>query len=602
MTDEQALALICRCLPQQHLNQVQEIVFRASWQGQSYVECAEIHGYSPEYIKAVGYKLWNLLSLTFKKQVTKNNFQSILRQHLLTHSELKNTEVKSATEELTELQEASWQTVHEAPIFKSSQNWGQAVDISEFYGRSEELITLERWIEQERCRLIGIFGMGGIGKTALACKLAKQIQGKFDFLWWRSLSDTPPLEDLLFDLIHFLSKGLETKADLPKSIEGQILRLIDYLRSSRCLVILDNVETILGTGNHATAYRQGYEGYGVLWKQLGELDHQSTIILSSQEKPREVELIEGERLPVRSLKLCGFKEAEGRAIFEKKGSFSGEEKEWKLLMQLYTGNPLFLKIVASVIENLFDSNIGGFINLGQQSGLVFDEIYDSVNCQFNRLSDLEKSVMYWLAINREPVSLQELRDDLFLPQEKQKLPDVLRSLERRCLIDKATPKLIEKSFTYFTLSPVLMEYVTQRFIEQICNEIEAEEITLLKSHALIKAKSKESARESQNRAILIPIVKLVLGLGKSYQDIECKLNLIFLKIREKLDGSLGYAVGNLINLSSQLNISSIDFDFSQLMVWENEFQNVDKLSSSQADRVGHSETCSYSWKYQQADN
>ncbi len=550
MTDEQALALIYKCFPQQQLNHVQEIVFRASLQGQSYAECAKIHDYSPEYIKAVGYKLWHLLSLTFKERVTKNNFQSILRQHLLTHTELENTQVKSATEELTKLQKASWQTVHKPPIVKSSQNWGEAVDISVFYGRSEELLTLERWIEQERCRLIGIFGMGGIGKTALTCKLAKQIQGKFDFLWWRSLSDAPPIEDFLFDLIFFLSKGQETKADLPKSVEGQISLLIDYLRSSRAIVILDNVETILGSGNHACAYRQGYEEYGVLWKQVGELDHQSTIVLISREKPREVELIEGERLPVRSLKLCGFQEPEGRAIFEKKGSFSSDEKEWKLLMQLYAGNPLFLKIVASVVENLFDSNLGEFINLCKQGWLVFDEIYNLLNCQFNRLSDLEKSVMYWLAINREPVSLQELRDDIFLPQEKQKLPDVLRSLERR--------SLIEKSLTNFTLSPVVMEYVTQYFIEQVCDQIEAEEITLLMSHALIKAQSKDSVKESQNRAIVIPIAKLVLSLGKSHQDIESKLNLIFLKIREKLDGSPGYAIGNFNNLSLQLNIISSD--------------------------------------------
>jgi hypothetical protein len=57
------------------------------------------------------------------------------------------------------------------------------------------------------------------------------------------------------------------------------------------------------------------------------------------------------------------------------------------------------------------------INLCKQDWLVFDNICDFFNCQLNRLSDIEKSVMYWLAINREPVSLQELRDDLFLPQE-----------------------------------------------------------------------------------------------------------------------------------------------------------------------------------------
>ncbi|NMG05535.1 hypothetical protein [Brasilonema sp. UFV-L1] len=137
--------------------------------------------------------------------------------------------------------------------------------------------------------------------------------------------------------------------------------------------------------------------------------------------------------------------------------------------------------------------------------------------------------MYWLAIHRETVSLQELRDDIFLPQEKQKLLHVLRSLDRRYLIDKAIlreelrfkPTLIEKSLRNFTLSPVVMEYVTERFIEQVCDEIVSEEMTLLMSHALIKTQIKDSVRESQYRAVLISIAKLVLSLGKSYRDIEC---------------------------------------------------------------------------------
>jgi len=33
---------------------------------------------------------------------------------------------------------------------------------------------------QERCRLVAVLGMGGIGKTALCVKLAKQIKDKFE--------------------------------------------------------------------------------------------------------------------------------------------------------------------------------------------------------------------------------------------------------------------------------------------------------------------------------------------------------------------------------------------------------------------------------------
>jgi len=45
-----------------------------------------------------------------------------------------------------------------------------------------ELVTLEQWIVQSRCRLVALLGMGGIGKTSLSVKLAEQIQGEFEYL------------------------------------------------------------------------------------------------------------------------------------------------------------------------------------------------------------------------------------------------------------------------------------------------------------------------------------------------------------------------------------------------------------------------------------
>src|SRR5205814_1408758 len=47
-------------------------------------------------------------------------------------------------------------------------DWGNALDVPSFYGREQELSTLAQWVVQERCRMVSVLGLGGIGKSALA--------------------------------------------------------------------------------------------------------------------------------------------------------------------------------------------------------------------------------------------------------------------------------------------------------------------------------------------------------------------------------------------------------------------------------------------------
>ena len=96
-------------------------------------------------------------------------------------------------------------TTDTQPQTSSHQDWGEALDVSTFYGREEELAQLTRWILHDRCRLITLVGMGGIGKTALSIKLGEQVQGEFIWLIWRSLRNAPPVEELLLDILGVLS-------------------------------------------------------------------------------------------------------------------------------------------------------------------------------------------------------------------------------------------------------------------------------------------------------------------------------------------------------------------------------------------------------------
>ena len=234
------------------------------------------------------------------------------------------------------------------PTHRNRQvDWGEAPHTRQFYGREKELTELEQWIVDDRCQLVAVLGIGGIGKTTLAAKLAEQIKDEFEYVFWRSLQNAPPLETILKNCIQFLSN--QQRIDLPNDINGQITLLIQHLQENRCLLVLDNLETILQSGNRAGEYREGYEGYGRLIQRIGEGKHQSCLLLTSREKAKEVAHLEGKTSPVRSLQLPGLGQLEGQEILKDKGLF-GSDEAWADLIHTYTGNPLALKLAAEPIR------------------------------------------------------------------------------------------------------------------------------------------------------------------------------------------------------------------------------------------------------------
>ena len=78
MTIEEALATLTAILGKESLNDLQEIVFRLSWERKSYPEIAERSGYDDGYVKYVGFQLWKMLSVALGERVSKNNVRSVL--------------------------------------------------------------------------------------------------------------------------------------------------------------------------------------------------------------------------------------------------------------------------------------------------------------------------------------------------------------------------------------------------------------------------------------------------------------------------------------------------------------------------------------------
>ncbi|MEA5528527.1 NB-ARC domain-containing protein [Dolichospermum sp. UHCC 0684] len=183
------------------------------------------------------------------------------------------------------------------------------------------MTQLKSWILQDSCRLLGLFGMGGVGKTTLATQLAQQIHDQFDYVFWRSVPTVPCFDNMITDLLSFVSHQKESKPN--------INRVIHYLRTYRCLIILDNLETVLDVGNTK---------YNHLLCIIAETNHQSCLIFTSRAKPVQVTLLENWSLSVRCLRLHGSSKI-AFSLIQSKQLLGTEEQKFELC-HLYSNNPL----------------------------------------------------------------------------------------------------------------------------------------------------------------------------------------------------------------------------------------------------------------------
>jgi hypothetical protein len=420
--------------------------------------------------------------------------------------------------------------------------------------------------------LVAIVGIGGIGKSALAVKLGLQLQPEFEIAIWRSLANAPPLADFLESVLQFLLWAQREDPVVPASLEGRLTKLMMCLQRQRCLLIVDNVETILSGGSQAGQYRAGYEGYGQLLRSLGEVPHQSCVLLTSREKPKEIALLEGEQLPVRSFQLAGLAVNEGRELFQSKGAFVGNDAQWLKLIGHYRGNPLALKMVAALVRDFLEGRIAAVLDYIDRGMAVFEDIRDLLARQFERLAPAEREVLLWLAINREPTSLAALERDLVTLATARSLPDTMQSLLRR--------SIVEQSAAGFTLQPVVMAYVTELAIDRVCAEIYSTQQSaaesaplspispdsLLQTHALVKAQSKDFIRATQIRSIAQPILERLLTIYGGRQPIERRFQELLQQQRHS--SQPGYLGGNLLNMLVCLNTDLQNWDFSSLNVWQ----------------------------------
>jgi DNA polymerase III delta prime subunit len=413
--------------------------------------------------------------------------------------------------------------VDQSPVQQKAQT-GSFFDYDGWVGRVELLKQLNDKF-RDGLRVLLLTGITGIGKTALADRLAVELQGSFP-------------ESVTINLDHLQSKGnfsesIRTNSDHQQnrdfaSVAAQLLigwgetltpddlsdsqRLLDWvvshLQKNRYLLIIDSLEFILASNSD---FQDQY--WQKFFHNLLSADScESRIILTSQDLPRQL-ATDGSRYHKywHCEPLKGFTNTEQSEFFRKAGlnfdKASEEESYLKRIGAAYEGHPLALRVIAGeIINNPFNGNVVAYwkkygheveeVEQSQQQPEIESENDDfrldrytrslqkavkkRIEATFERLAKdflLAYLILCYASVYRHPVPESfyfNILQDFNLDEEQQYV--VLDTLQDRYLIEV----LIDDNNDFLLRQHNLIRSVAQEHLKKWKNEKKVRTQTLLK--------------------------------------------------------------------------------------------------------------------------
>jgi NB-ARC domain len=433
-----------------HLDDVQKAVIEGTWQRQSYDDIAQKCNVTEGYIGDVGSELWQILSEIFNEDIKKTNFRSTLERINIksVDNSLNVYNIKSSNNHFCHTQtfnHPNKQNKESNTNTKSKLIYHDlklAPKISRFGDRTE-LQTLSNWICQgERPftpTLISILGLSGIGKTTLVKRFVDLNLDQFEVIIWRTLKFPKSLDLLINDLLKVCQQEPQ------KTLPDKLTELFDIFNEKKCLIILDDLQNIFITGEFTGQYKPEFQDYQNFFTMITETEHQSNVILISQEICAEMQILDENLAPINCIELSGL---DHTYILQNTGL--NHQDSWLKLIELYESNPFYLKEIALLIKDIFDSNVAEF--LAENNLIITNKMRSLFNQLFHRLSPIEQKIVLKLSQTDQPITREELKEHLEISpiDFSQGLP----SLQQRYLVSK-----IKEDKTLFTLSPVFKEYV-----------------------------------------------------------------------------------------------------------------------------------------------
>ncbi len=318
--------------------------------------------------------------------------------------------------------------------------------VRNFAGRIQELETIKNQLLDPNTRAITItsvcvVGLAGIGKTTLTSQLVRQLQSdntQFAAVAWESLRSAtgaaPCFDGIVDSLLSAISGRPISTATVRDDYLIKTEKLIELLKKQPCLIVLDNVETVLqtGRGDRAGYFDESCAEYAWLFKQLAETEHQSKVIFTCRENLAQ--------LPPRATKTIslGGLDLDAAVALLQSFELSATQSELTALAEAYQGHPKALEMVAALIRD--DSEFQGRVErfLRDRNWLLIRDIEHLIDEVFARLSEAEQTCLLRISVfqtSEYPLVFAGIAAQMPESSEYDLKENVILALKRRQFID-----------------------------------------------------------------------------------------------------------------------------------------------------------------------
>lgn len=423
-----------------------------------------------------------------------------------------------------------------------------------FYGREIELQHLSKWLITDRLRLVGVFGMRGIGKTSTVAVLAHTLRANFQKVVWWSLRDRPRLASALRQINARLA---DTVAAL-KVEDDDLATFLSLLRNQRCLVVFDDLEAIMEP-TVAGQYRPGHEEYAQALERLAVAEHDSCVCFLSAEHPLGFPRTAA---GVAFTRLDGLDPPSTTALL-RANNIQGSDAALTTLAAHFSGNPLALNWASESIRSLF----GGDASAATRDGLiVFNGLQELLNDQISRLSRMEREILVWLAVTHEPLRVEELLHRPAVAPRKVTLLAALKSLARRFLLQTTADGI--------GVPTIVGEYLIQQFVASAVEELQQGTYDVLHTFPLIQPTGTHEALQIQQREQLAAVARDISTALGGDEAAVAHLCAAMQALPRQVNPTPSFVAGNLLNVLRALGADATAMDLSRLCVWQSDLRDM----------------------------